>query len=131
MDYALIAQKAQQYIGHYFEKNVNKQLPYHNKSHTENVVAAGTQIGNHYQLNEHCFFVVITASWFHDMGYYLGGAIGHEVRGANMAEGFLKEQGVDEASILQVRGCILATQMPQKPTNQLEEIVCDGDLFHF
>jgi hypothetical protein len=37
---------------------------------------------------------------------------------------------VDEASIEQVKGCILATQMPQRPTNLLEQIVCDGDLFH-
>ena len=130
MDYPLLSKKAQQYVNHYFEKNIPRQLPYHNKSHTENVVAAIIQIANHYQLNEHDFFVVVTAGWFHDMGYYLGDAAGHELNGASMAAGFLKETGVDEASIGQVKGCILATQMPQRPTNLLEQIVCDGDLFH-
>jgi predicted metal-dependent HD superfamily phosphohydrolase len=130
MDYPLLSKKAQQYINHYFEKNIHRQLPYHNKSHTENVVAAVTQIANHYQLNEHDFFVVITAAWFHDMGYYMGEAKGHEQKGASMAAGFLKDNGIDDASIEQVRGCIIATQMPQRPTNLLEQIVCDGDLFH-
>ncbi len=131
MDYALLTQKAQHYIIQYFEKRIHKQLAYHNKSHTENVVAAVTQIGNHYQLNAHDLFVVVTAAWFHDMGYYLGEASGHEQKGADMAASFLKEAGVDEATIEQVKGCIIATQMPQKPNNLLEQIVCDGDLFHF
>lgn len=130
MDYPLLSKKAQQYVNHYFEKNIHHQLPYHNKSHTENVVAAVTQIANHYQLNEHDFFVVITAAWFHDMGYYLGEAKGHEQKGASMAAAFLKDNATDDASIEQVKACIIATQMPQKPTNLLEQIVCDGDLFH-
>src|SRR5260221_11716579 len=99
MDYPMLSKKAQQYIGHYFEKHIHRQLPYHNKSHTENVVAAVTQIGNHYQLNEHDFFVVITAAWFHDMGYYLGDAQGHEEKGAAMAAEFLRDAGADEPSI--------------------------------
>ncbi len=130
MDYTLLAAKTQQYITRYFEKNISRQLPYHNKVHTENVVAAVTKIGNHYQLNEHDFFVVTEAAWFHDMGYYLGEPLGHERHGAQMAEGFLKENGVDEATIEQVKACIMATQMPQRPTNLLEQIVCDADLFH-
>jgi len=131
MDYPLLSKKARQYISHYFEKHVHRQFPYHNKLHTENVVAAVTQIANHYQLNEHDFFVVVTAACFHDMGYYLGDAQGHEEKGAAMAAEFLKDAGADEASIQQVKGCIIATQMPQKPNNLLEQIVCDGDLFHF
>ena len=130
MDYTLLSGKTQQYISRYFEKTISRQLPYHNKTHTENVVAAVTKIGNHYQLNEHDFFVVIAAAWFHDMGYYLGEANGHEQAGANMAAGFLKDNGVDDATIEQVKACIMATQMPQRPNNLLEQIVCDGDLFH-
>ncbi|MFT3935413.1 MAG: DUF5706 domain-containing protein [Chitinophagaceae bacterium] len=130
MDYGILIQHAAQFIGQYFEKQVRQQLPYHNKAHTENVVAAVAQIANHYQLNEHDFFVVTIAAWFHDMGYYLGEAKGHEEKGAAMAADFLKNTGVDDATIIQVRGCILATQMPQRPNNLLEQIVCDGDLFH-
>ena len=130
MDYALITQKARQFINHYFEKNIQRPLPYHNQSHTENVAAAVTQIAKHYQLNDHDFFVVAVAAWFHDMGYYTGEAAAHEQNGASMAARFLGEQGIDEATVQQVQHCILATKMPQSPANLLEQIVCDGDLFH-
>src|SRR5450432_4154014 len=128
MDYPLLLQKAQQFISQYFDSKVRHPLTYHNKSHTERVVHNVIQIANHYQLSEHDFFVVTTAAWFHDMGYYTGKAEVHETYGAAMAAGFLKENGVDQTSIDQVGHCILATQMPQKPSNLLEQIVCDGDL---
>lgn len=47
-----------------------------------------------------------------------------------MAAAFLTGTGVDAGAIQSVKGCILATQIPQKPTNLLEDIVCDADLFH-
>jgi predicted metal-dependent HD superfamily phosphohydrolase len=130
MDYPFLLQKAQQYINQYFVSQVHRQLPYHDKSHTERVVGAVIKIGNHYQLNEHDFFIVTVAAWFHDMGYYTGKVTEHEANGAVIAAAFLSQNGVDQTSIEQVKNCILATRMPQKPTNLLEQIVCDGDLFH-
>src|SRR5690606_35903402 len=44
---------------------------------------------------------------------------------------FLKDKNVDANMIDAIRGCILATKIPQSPKNILEEIVCDADLFHF
>ena len=32
--------------------------------------------------------------------------------------------------IKKVTGCIIATRMPQNPTNNIEQIICDADLFH-
>jgi predicted metal-dependent HD superfamily phosphohydrolase len=130
MDYPLLLQKAQQFISQYFDSKVRHPLTYHNKSHTERVVHNVIQIANHYQLSEHDFFVVTVSAWFHDMGYYTGKAQGHEASGAAMAESFLKDNAVDQNTIDQVKGCIMATQMPQRPANLLEQIVCDGDLFH-
>ena len=34
-------------------------------------------------------------------------------------------------NIISIKNCILATRIPQRPTNLLEEIVCDADLYHF
>jgi len=130
MDYPFLLQKAQQYIDQYFASQVHRQLPYHNKSHTERVVDAVIKIANHYQLNEHDFFVVTIAAWFHDMGYYSGSAAEHEANGAAMAAAFLGQHAADDTSIEQVKNCILATRMPQTPSNLLEQIVCDSDLFH-
>jgi len=37
---------------------------------------------------------------------------------------------VDAASAESARNCILATKLPQRAVSQLEQIVCDADLFH-
>ena len=47
-----------------------------------------------------------------------------------MALEFLKTINIDSDTREQVAQAILSTKMPQKPTNQLENIICDGDLFH-
>ncbi|MES2848361.1 MAG: Pycsar system effector family protein [Bacteroidota bacterium] len=132
MDYNLVLKTIPPYIASYVETHALKvQLVYHNMLHTEQVVEAAKQIGNHYQLNDHDFFVVVAAAWFHDLGYYSGESEGHEAKGAGIAAAFLIQQGVEEQTIAEVKGCILATQMPQNPQTLLEKIVSDADLFHF
>lgn len=130
MDYPGIIKKAQQFVETIFEMSGHKKLPYHNRFHTAKVVDAAMIIGNHYQLNPNDFFVITVAAWFHDIGYLGHLHLAHEINSASMAGNFLKEKGVDEITILQVRKCILATKMPQSPVTLCEQIVCDADLFH-
>lgn len=130
INYHEISKKAQEYIDDFFENRVNSKLPYHSNIHTEKVVAAVKKIANHYQLNGHDFFVVTTAAWFHDMGYYVEDGTDHEIKGAAMAARFLQESGVYETTVNEVKQCIIATQIPQKPVTLNEQIVCDADLFH-
>lgn len=130
MDYQTLSGQVKQYALDFFNASENQYLFYHNLAHTEGVVNAAIQIGNHYQLDDVDFFVVVAAAWFHDMGYFSGGPSGHELRGAETAAVFLASVGVDEATVSKVRYCILATRMPQSPANLLEDIVCDADLFH-
>lgn len=122
--------KAEQYVHGLFEKTHYKKLAYHNLKHTESVAQKVTQIANHYQLSDRDFFVVSTASWFHDTGYIEDHAPGHEERSIAIASGFLVKHQVDEGDIAAIKECILATKMPQAPTNLLGEIICDADLFH-
>ena len=130
MDYHNILEQAEQYVRSFFDTHADGRIIYHNRYHTEQVVAAAVKIAQHYQLNERDFFIVNVSAWFHDIGYFKGGAAGHEEKGAEMAAAFLSGTGVDAAAINAVRGCIMATQIPQKPANLLENIVCDADLFH-
>lgn len=129
MNYQLLANQVQQYVSPIFNTVNGDKLFYHNREHTEAVVKAATTIANHYQLSERDFFVVITAAWFHDIGYYSDPSR-HEEMGAEQAAAFLQAKGVDDATINAVKGCILATKLPQRPSNLLEQIVCDADLFH-
>jgi predicted metal-dependent HD superfamily phosphohydrolase len=130
MDYNIILDQAEQHVRNFFNSHIDVRIVYHDRTHTEQVVEAARMIAQHYQLDERDFFIVNVAAWFHDTGYFKGGAPGHEQRGAEMAAAFLSGTGVDASAIQSVKGCILATQIPQKPTNLLENIVCDADLFH-
>ncbi|HTE01280.1 MAG TPA: Pycsar system effector family protein [Mucilaginibacter sp.] len=122
--------KIKDFVSEIFRSKADSPYVYHNLKHTEDVVEAAIRIANHYQLNNDDFFVVTAAAWFHDTGYFTD-CKQHENKGAEIAAEFLAPNKVDAAIIKKVEACILATKMPQKPTNQLENIICDADLFHF
>jgi predicted metal-dependent HD superfamily phosphohydrolase len=130
MDYNYILEQSEHYARSFFDAHVSEKLIYHNLYHTEEVAAATAVIGRHYTLNEKDFMIVQVAAWFHDIGYLTGEPFGHEERGADMAEAFLKDTSVDKGSIESIRNCILATKIPQRASGLLESIVCDADLFH-
>jgi len=115
----------------FFKEEKNSNFVYHNIKHTRCVVSNAKKIAEHYKLNERDTFVVLVASWFHDIGYFVNDGNNHEIEGALMAEKKLREKSVDETIITDVKNCILATKLPQEPHNLLEQIVCDADLFHF
>lgn len=129
MNYQQLLENVKQQVLSFFKLRNNEDLLYHNRKHTEDVVAAATQIANHYQLNDRDFFIVVAAAWFHDTGYVEDTA-NHEERSAILAEEFLKAQHADEDVIKEVNNCILATKMPQKPVGLLQSIICDADVFH-
>ncbi|RFZ94771.1 HD domain-containing protein [Mucilaginibacter conchicola] len=130
MSYQTQLDQVKQHVLSYFATHKNKKLVYHNLQHTEDVVAAATQIANHYQLNDTDFFTVIAAAWFHDVGY-LESLQDHEQHSAKLAGEYLRTIEIEQPVIEQVEKCIMATQMPQQPQSFLEQIICDADLFHF
>ncbi|HEX6332632.1 MAG TPA: Pycsar system effector family protein [Flavisolibacter sp.] len=128
--YRPLTDSVRQFVKTFMHDHQNINLLYHNLHHTEKVADAAKEIAKHYRLNDRDTFIVLTAAWFHDLGYYIN--IGsHRQAGADKAVEFLRRAGVDDATIMAVRQCILATKIPQKPGNLLEQIVCDADLFYF
>jgi predicted metal-dependent HD superfamily phosphohydrolase len=129
MNYYTLLDEIKQYVTSFFHTHTNDKLIYHNLAHTENVVNAAIEIANHYRLSDQDYFVVVTAAWFHDIGYFIEPSR-HEEKGAEEAAAFLKRQGIDETTIQTVGNCIKATRLPQDPHTLLEKIVADADLFH-
>ncbi|WP_342647283.1 Pycsar system effector family protein [Mucilaginibacter sp. CSA2-8R] len=129
MNYQQLLERVKQHVLSYFKIQNSESLIYHNRRHTEDVAAATVQIANHYQLDDKDFFIVVAASWFHDTGY-LKSLENHEEHSAQIAEEFLKAQQADDYVIQQVKACIMATKVPQRPNGLLQEIICDADLFH-
>jgi len=129
MNYSAITTELQTHIEQVFLKS-DTILPYHNTNHTLAVLVASNELGNHFQITEEERFIVNTAALFHDLGILTGEAKDHEIRSADMAEKWLSDRGVLPEMLEKIKGCIMATRLPQKPKNLLEEIVADADLWH-
>jgi predicted metal-dependent HD superfamily phosphohydrolase len=129
MDYKTLLKKVEHYASDAFFHSDMEKLPYHNLKHTQSVVSYSRQLAHHYQLGERDFFVVVASAWLHDLGYAIDRA-NHEAEGAESGGVFLSNLGVPAADIETIKGCILATKLPQNPHNLLEEILCDADLWH-
>ena len=54
----------------------------------------------------------------------------HEEKSKSIAENYLKEKGFPPEKIEIIKKLIDVTKMPQEPSNLLEEIICDADLYH-
>jgi len=121
--------KTKEYVGSFIADHFTEKICYHNIDHTIDVVEASEMIGKVSKISENDLELLLIAAWFHDTGYYLGNE-NHEDNSARIAVNFLRDQGLAESKIKVVKNCILATKIPQKPHNLLEEILCDADLYH-
>lgn len=130
IDYNILLDKIKVYTRDFFKEHTNEAYVYHDLRHTRDVVKAAQTITGYYEIKGADYFIVVTSAWFHDVGYFID-RVNHEEKGAELAAKFLAAERIEEEIIQKVRGCIMATKLPQQPNNLLEEIVCDADLFHF
>ena len=117
------------YITAFFKENIGAEYVFHDLQHTKNVVEAVNLLGTETQLSAKQLELLQIAAWFHDTGY-IDGAEGHEERSCKFAVEFLSQYNVPEQDLDVITRCIMATKLPFKPKDQLEEIMCDADLSH-
>jgi predicted metal-dependent HD superfamily phosphohydrolase len=117
------------YVSGYLSKHLDKAFCYHDFFHTFSVVNASDMLCTTTGISKPQQRILLVAAWFHDTGYTIQ-MDEHEKASAIIAEKFLKERGIDEEEIELVKNCILATQYPQHPKNELEQILCDADMLH-
>ncbi len=110
--------------------HVSPDATFHTLQHTQDVVAASEKIAAQEVLPEEDTLALYVAAWFHDTGYSAGKSRDHELISVQHALDFFETHPVADEFKEKVKGCILATRMPQNPQNKLEEILCDADLFH-
>ena len=121
---------AEQYVVNIFSQKIGKDFSFHSFNHTREVVLHTELIAGNYELSEEDHTAVVLAAWFHDTGYSAGLKKVHEEESQKIATEFLKQHNAPQSLIDKVNGCIIATRMPQSPTNLIEQIICDADLFH-
>ena len=122
--------KTEQYVSDLFSDNNKPELVFHNLEHTRSVVARTKEIAGHYYLSENDMLAVFVAAWFHDTGYLLTDPPHHEEKSVELMQAFMKEHSTDEALIDKIKECILATRLPHKHDNLLQQIICDADTYH-
>lgn len=115
------------YINHLLEEKLSDVYTFHNVQHTRDVVHDAERIGRASNLSDEELQILLTAAWFHDVGY-TETYDGHEAVGVQLAEEFLAAEGCAPDFVERVISCILATQMPQEPRNLVEKALCDADV---
>ena len=120
---------AEKYVQKLFEEQFSSEYVFHDLPHTHNTVEAALLIGNQYKLSDKELEMLQLAAWFHDTGYYKDPE-NHEQISCEIAETFLESHNYPAEDIQAVKGCIMATRLPQRPERLLEEILCDADLSH-
>ncbi|MGC3946861.1 MAG: DUF5706 domain-containing protein [Chryseolinea sp.] len=105
------------------------QLPFHNLSHTKDVVDAAKEIGMHSELTEEEMEACVAAAWLHDVGYR-SGMKDHEKQSVAVATELFNRLGTPVGMINMVNNAILSTHMPQQPRSIVDKVLCDADLAH-
>jgi len=121
-------EQAKQYALQRLEQELSPNLLYHGVAHTrDDVVPAVETFANMEGVTGEAFFLLLTAAWFHDLGF-IETRTGHETVSTRFASEVLPGFGYNEEQIQIIRGIIMATVAPQDPHTLLEQIMADADL---
>ncbi|MFC0264375.1 Pycsar system effector family protein [Fontibacter flavus] len=132
MENSPLINSTQKWVSDYFSNQKTGKFTYHNIEHTEEVVKACIFLGKESQISEKDLESLQISAYFHDTGCWENDEDldDHEMKSANIAAIFLIE--VNELEKIEiVKGLIMATKMPQNPSNLLQKLICDADLHHF
>jgi adenylate cyclase len=109
------------------ERELPGYLFYHNVKHTVDVVTEVELIGWGEGCSDEEILLLKTAGLFHDAGHTVT-YDGHEFQGTLIAREMLPGFNYTPEQIERICEIIMSTKLPPKPTNLLEDIICDSDL---
>jgi predicted metal-dependent HD superfamily phosphohydrolase len=104
-----------------------QELYYHGLHHTLDVLYVAEELCSLMRISAYETILLKTAVLFHDAGFIFSSQE-HELRGCLIARETLPDFGYTDREIERICGMIMATKIPQTPSNALEEIICDADL---
>jgi len=109
------------------ERELPDYLFYHNVKHTVDVVTEVELIGWGEGCTDEEILLLKTAGLFHDVGHTVA-YDNHEYHGTIIAKEMLPKFNYSPEQIERICAIIMSTKLPPKPTNLLEDIICDSDL---
>ncbi|MGA2408167.1 MAG: adenylate/guanylate cyclase domain-containing protein [Bacteroidales bacterium] len=109
------------------EMDLPGYLFYHNVKHTVDVVTEVELIGWGEGCSDEEILLLKTAALFHDAGHIIA-YDDHEFYGTQITMEMLPKFNYSPDQIERICSLIMSTKLPPKPTNLLENIICDSDL---
>lgn len=119
--------QTQHHVLDILERNLNPKYYYHSIHHTRDVVNAVERIALLEGVTDESLFLLKTAAILHDAGF-IEKYDNNETIGARLAGEILPKYGYTEQHIQTIVELIHVTEIPHKPTNKIQEIICDADL---
>ncbi len=114
-------------VKHLLENRLPVCCFYHSLEHTLDVADTALKIAEHEQLPPEQLPVLKMAALLHDTGFVRSSTF-HEINSCFVAYDVLQPYALSQENMDAICSAILATRIPQRPTNLLEKILCDADL---
>ncbi len=119
--------KTEHFVLDYLKAGLSDKLLYHSVNHSIDVVQAVERIALSEGVTDEGLFLLKTAAILHDAGF-VRQYENNESIGAEMASEWLPKYGYTEQHIKTIVELIHVTEIPHRPINKLQEIICDADL---
>jgi len=119
--------KTEHFVLDYLREGLSKQLLYHSVNHSIDVVNAVERIALREGVTDEGLFLLKTAAILHDAGFVKQYEHNESI-GAQMAAEWLPKYGYTDQHIKTIVELIHVTEIPHRPINKLQEIICDADL---
>lgn len=121
-------EQAKAYALERLERELSPKLTYHSLAHTRDDVApAAARLAEMENVTSQDRVLLMTAAYYHDIGYTVR-RLEHEQVGTEIAAEVLPRFGYTSEAIAVINRIIMATRLPQSPSNLLEAIMADADL---
>ncbi|MAT53818.1 MAG: hypothetical protein CMN32_05010 [Saprospirales bacterium] len=121
-----LVKKAEQYVVDLLKKGLSADHKYHDLAHTLAVRESVLQLAEAYRLSDEEKELLELAALFHDTGF-TARYDEHEEKSKEIAEKYLRSQGVDEEKINQIKQLIEVTKVTVEPNTLLEKLIKDAD----
>lgn len=121
-------ENAIQHILYRMHRELSAQLMYHNILHTDDVARQANRIARTEGITDETQLTLLkTAAYYHDAGF-MTVYDDHEAESCQIAASVLPTFGYSAEQVEAVCRLIMATRLPQIPTDHLAMILCDADL---
>lgn len=124
-----LVEKAENFVINLLNEQLEKQLVYHNVSHTQRVVEKSLELAELAKLSDEDKEKLVLSAWFHDTGFTVN-PDNHEEESVQIASEFLKGENTPKETIEAISEIILSTKLGVIPKTNLDKLLNDADCAH-